>query len=50
MTSLPRFSDILQGHLTHLSHFSDQGIRIAHFGKEYRGNTRGLRLSECFFK
>jgi hypothetical protein len=41
-------SDIWQGCFTPSSHCSYLGIRAPHCGKGYRGNTRGLRVSECF--
>jgi hypothetical protein len=48
MTGLPRLFDIWQGHLAPPSRCSHQGIRAPHYGKEYRENTRGTRVSECF--
>jgi hypothetical protein len=47
MVSLPRFSDIWPGRLTP-SRCSYQGSRAPCRGKEYRGNTHGMRVFGCF--
>jgi hypothetical protein len=43
----PGFSDVWQGYPTPTNHSSSQGIHTPHRGKEYRGNTRGMRVSGC---
>jgi hypothetical protein len=47
MTGLPRFFGIWQGHLTPPNRCSSQGIRASHYGKGYKGNAHGRRVSQC---
>jgi hypothetical protein len=47
MTSVPRFSAIWHGYLTPMSRSSGQGVHSPQRGKEYRGNTCGMRVFGC---